>query len=130
VRSLTVAGAAQAFDYFLDNLPVSRLTLVNCYLPRAPKNITSIYNVSMSELTNQSLNRLQESLARLESKTKALQEAVSASHQQRLALEAKIEDAQTRIQNILSKLPPQDDGRQMDLLSNGGVKDDHEPTSH
>jgi len=46
----------------------------------------------MSELTNNSYSRLQDSLERLEGKTKALQEAVEQSHKDRLALETKIED--------------------------------------
>jgi predicted nucleic acid-binding Zn-ribbon protein len=71
----------------------------------------------MSELTNQSFNRLQDSLARLDGKVRTLLEAIEQSNQQRLALETKIEDAQTRIQNILSKLPNQSDTRQMDLLA-------------
>ena len=71
----------------------------------------------MSELTNQSFNRLQDSLARLDGKLRTLLEAIEQSNQQRLALETKIEDAQTRIQNILSKLPNQSDTRQMDLLA-------------
>ena len=73
--------------------------------------------MSMSELTNQSFNRLQDSLARLDGKVRTLLEAIEQSNQQRLALETKIEDAQTRIQNILSKLPNQSDTRQMDLLA-------------
>ena len=71
----------------------------------------------MSELTNISYNRLQDSLARLDGKVRTLLEAIEQSNQQRLALETKIEDAQTRIQNILSKLPNQSDTRQMDLLA-------------
>jgi uncharacterized membrane protein len=73
--------------------------------------------VIMSELTNISYNRLQDSLARLEGKTKALLEAVEQTRKERLSLEAKIEDAQGRIQNILNKLPPQADNGQMDLLA-------------
>lgn len=71
----------------------------------------------MSELTNQPYDRLQDSLTRLNQKTQALLEAVEQSNKQRLTLEAKIEDAQARIQNILSKLPNQADVRQMDLLA-------------
>ena len=74
----------------------------------------------MSELTNQSFNRLQDSLARLDAKVRTLLESIEQSNQQRLALETKIEDAQTRIQNILSKLPNQSDTRQMDLLAGNG----------
>jgi septal ring factor EnvC (AmiA/AmiB activator) len=71
----------------------------------------------MSELTNQSYDRLQDSLARLEAKSQALLEAVEQTHKQRLTLEGKIEDAQARIQHILSKLPPQGNDGQLDLLA-------------
>ena len=54
----------------------------------------------MSELTNQPYDRLQDSLTRLNQKTQALLEAVEQSNKQRLTLEAKIEDAQARIQNL------------------------------
>ena len=76
----------------------------------------------MSELTNQSYDRLQDSLARLESKSKALLDAVEQTHKQRLILEGKIEDAQARIQQILSKLPAQGNDGQLDLLA-GNSKD-------
>ena len=71
----------------------------------------------MSELTNNSYSRLQDSLERLEGKTKALLEAVKQSRKERLTLETKIEDAQGRIQQILEKLPSQADTGQLDLLS-------------
>ena len=71
----------------------------------------------MSELTNISYNRLQDTLARLEGKTKALLDAVEQTRKERLSLESKIEDAQGRIQQILSKLPQQTDNGQMDLLA-------------
>jgi hypothetical protein len=100
----------------LRKTPVSRLTLVDS-LPRAPKNETSIYNIAMSELTNNSHTRLQDSLVRLEGKTKALLAAVEQTHKERLALEDKIEDAQNRIQNILNKLPSPGDTGQLDLLA-------------
>jgi septal ring factor EnvC (AmiA/AmiB activator) len=71
----------------------------------------------MSEITNYSHTRLQESLARLESKSKALLTAVEQTHKERLALEDKIEDAQDRIQSILKKLPNPSDTGQLDLLA-------------
>jgi seryl-tRNA synthetase len=71
----------------------------------------------MSELTNYSHTRLQESLVRLDSKSRALLSAVEQTHKERLALEDKIEDAQARIQQILEKLPSQVDTGQLDLLS-------------
>jgi predicted nucleic acid-binding Zn-ribbon protein len=71
----------------------------------------------MLDLTNNSHTRLQESLARLESKSKELLSAVEQTHKERLALEDKIEDAQNRIQNILNKLPTPSDTGQLDLLA-------------
>jgi predicted nucleic acid-binding Zn-ribbon protein len=71
----------------------------------------------MSELTNYSHTRLQESLVRLDSKSRALLSAVEQTHKERLALEDKIEDAQDRIQNILNKLPSPSDTGQLDLLA-------------
>jgi hypothetical protein len=61
--------------------------------------------------------------------------------QDRIALETKIEDAQKRIQHILSRLPDQGDTRQLNLLSESASSpsnpntpkidnDDHEPTTH
>ena len=117
MRLLTVARAAQVIPGSLSQkTPVSRLTLVDS-LPRAPKNTTSIYNIAMSELTNNPHTRLQDSLVRLEAKTKALLAAVEQTHKERLALENKIEDAQNRIQNILNKLPSPGDSGQLDLLA-------------
>jgi hypothetical protein len=70
----------------------------------------------MSEIISNSHIRLQESLLRLEAKSKALLSAVEQTHKERLALEDKIEDAQNRIQNILNKLPNPSDNGQLDLL--------------
>jgi septal ring factor EnvC (AmiA/AmiB activator) len=71
----------------------------------------------MSELTNNSHTRLQDSLVRLEEKSKALLAAIEQTHKERLALEDKIEDAQNRIQSILNKLPSPGDTGQLDLLA-------------
>ncbi|OZA72312.1 hypothetical protein, partial [Polynucleobacter sp. 39-46-10] len=57
-----------------------------------------------------------ESLHRLSHKIQLISDAVRALHQDRNQLEAKIEDAQKRIQHILSRLPEQSDGRQLNLL--------------
>jgi hypothetical protein len=55
-------------------------------------------------------------------------------HQNRVQLEGKIEDAQKRIQHILSRLPEQHDGRQLNLLGETipptRPEDDSEPTTH
>lgn len=73
-------------------------------------------------------------IQRLSTKIQMIADAVKALHLDRSQLENKIEDAQKRIQHILSRLPEQSDGRQMNLLgetttpTNPG--DDSEPTTH
>ena len=73
------------------------------------------------------------SLQRVSKKIQLLADAVKALHQDRSQLEAKIEDAQKRIQHILSRLPEQSDGRQLNLLSEPATptnpEDDNEPTT-
>lgn len=71
----------------------------------------------MSETVHITRAKLEESLSRIETKLQALLEAVEHNQKERQDLENKIEDAQARIQQILNKLPPQGDVRQMDLLS-------------
>lgn len=75
-----------------------------------------------------------ESLHRLSHKIQLISDAVKALHQDRNQLEAKIEDAQKRIQHILSRLPEQSDGRQLNLLGEPvtppNPEDDNEPTTH
>jgi hypothetical protein len=61
--------------------------------------------------------------------------AVEDARQDRSRLEAKIADAQSRIQHILSRLPEQNDTRQLNLLATDEPNptisgDDHEPTTH
>ena len=74
------------------------------------------------------------SLQRLSNKIQLVAEAVNALHQDRTQLEMKIEDAQKRIQHILSRLPEQSDGRQMNLLGEPATpinpEDSNEPTTH
>ncbi|BDX21097.1 hypothetical protein TUM22923_04180 [Polynucleobacter sp. TUM22923] len=74
------------------------------------------------------------SIERLANKIKLIAEAVKTLHQERLAQETKIEDAQKRIQHILSRLPDQSDTRQMNLLGDAATpttpEDDNEPTTH
>jgi hypothetical protein len=110
-------GGSTGYFLKLTKNPCFPFNFGKLLLPRAPKNSLSIYNRNMSELTNISYNRLQDTLARLEGKTKALLDAVEQTRKERLSLESKIEDAQGRIQQILSKLPPQTDNGQMDLLA-------------
>jgi predicted nucleic acid-binding Zn-ribbon protein len=74
------------------------------------------------------------SVKRLADKVQLITEAVKNLHQNRTQLEGKIEDAQKRIQHILSRLPEQSDGRQMNLLGEAippnNIEDDSEPTTH
>jgi predicted nucleic acid-binding Zn-ribbon protein len=74
------------------------------------------------------------SLQRLSKKIQLISDAVKALHQDRSQLETKIEDAQKRIQHILSRLPEQTDGRQLNLLGEPvtptNPEDDNEPTTH
>ncbi len=96
----------------------------------------------MNEKTPHSLNDLSslvEITKRLTEKISAISKAVEILHQNRVQLECKIEDAQKRIQHILSRLPEQGDSRQLNLLgetpvasnaSTSNQDDDHEPTTH
>jgi predicted nucleic acid-binding Zn-ribbon protein len=74
------------------------------------------------------------SLQRLSKKVQLISDAVKVLHQDRSQLETKIEDAQKRIQHILSRLPEQSDGRQLNLLGEPATptnpEDDNEPTTH
>jgi septal ring factor EnvC (AmiA/AmiB activator) len=74
------------------------------------------------------------SLQRLSRKIHLITDTVKALHQDRNQLETKIEDAQKRIQHILSRLPEQSDGRQLNLLGEPvtpkNPEDDNEPTTH
>ncbi|MBU3620983.1 hypothetical protein [Polynucleobacter sp. CS-Odin-A6] len=74
------------------------------------------------------------SLQRLSKKIQLVTEAVKKLHQDRIQLETKIEDAQKRIQHILSRLPEQSDGRQLNLLGEPAtpinLEDSNEPTTH
>jgi len=75
-----------------------------------------------------------ESLQRLSKKIQLISDAVKTLHQERSQLETKIEDAQKRIQHILSRLPEQSDARQLNLLGDPvtptNPEDDNEPTTH
>ncbi|MDO8715166.1 MAG: hypothetical protein Q7K13_11985 [Polynucleobacter sp.] len=74
------------------------------------------------------------SIQRLSKKIQLIADAVKALHQDRNQLETKIEDAQKRIQHILSRLPEQSDVRQLNLLGEPvaptNPEDDNEPTTH
>ena len=90
----------------------------------------------MSEQTSQppNLDDLSASLERLSEKISLIQDAVRNLNQSRTQLEGKIEDAQKRVQRILSRLPEQNDGRQLNLLGETipptNPEDDNEPTTH
>ena len=82
-----------------------------------------------------SLSNLNQAIARLKNKLTLAAKAVEEARQDRSRLEAKIADAQSRIQHILSRLPEQSDTRQLNLLAvdepNPTISgDDHEPTTH
>ena len=74
------------------------------------------------------------SIHRVAGKIQVIAEAVQNLNQNRAQLENKIEDAQKRIQHILSRLPEQSDGRQLNLLGEAippnHPEDDNEPTTH
>ena len=74
------------------------------------------------------------SIDRVAGKIQAITEAVQNLSQNRVQLENKIEDAQKRIQHILSRLPEQSDGRQLNLLGEAisptNPEEDNEPTTH
>jgi predicted nucleic acid-binding Zn-ribbon protein len=84
--------------------------------------------------TANDLDAITASVKRLSEKILAITDIVNSLVQDRSSLEAKIEDAQSRIQHILSRLPEQTDGRQMNLLGEGAPpsnpEDDNEPTTH
>jgi FtsZ-binding cell division protein ZapB len=86
------------------------------------------------DLTDTEIESISRSVKRLSDKVQAIAEAVKNLTQNRVQLEGKIEGAQKRIQHILSRLPEQSDGRQLNLLGETipptNVEDDSEPTTH
>ena len=90
-------------------------------------------SLSAGELASD-MDALCASVNRVAGKIQAIAEAVQNLNQNRAQLENKIEDAQKRIQHILSRLPEQSDGRQLNLLGEVAVpnnpEDDNEPTTH
>lgn len=83
---------------------------------------------------SEAIDTIASDLQRLSTKIQMISDAVKTLHQDRSQLESKIEDAQKRIQHILSRLPEQSDGRQMNLLGEttppANPEDDNEPTTH
>lgn len=89
----------------------------------------------MSDSSTSTLASLHTAIARVKDKLAAASKAVEEARQDRNRLEAKIADAQSRIQHILSRLPEQNDTRQLNLLGSTEPNptisgDDHEPTTH
>ena len=80
------------------------------------------------------LGALSASIQHLSERIALIQDAVKNLVQDRALQENKIEDAQKRIQHILSRLPEQSDGRQLNLLGEAipptTPEDDSEPTTH
>jgi chromosome segregation ATPase len=96
------------------------------------------YNGAMSDAFHpieSSLGNLNQAIARLKDKLTLATKAIEEARQDRARLETKIADAQNRIQHILSRLPEQNDRRQLNLLATDEPNptisgDDHEPTTH
>jgi FtsZ-binding cell division protein ZapB len=86
------------------------------------------------DLSDMKIESISASIKRLTDKVQVISEAVQNLTQNRVQLEGKIEGAQKRIQHILSRLPEQSDGRQLNLLSVAipptNAEDDSEPTTH
>ena len=74
------------------------------------------------------------SINRVAEKIQAISEAVQKLNLNNAQLEGKIDDAHKRVQRILSRLPDQSDGRQLNLLGEAvppnTSEDDNEPTTH
>jgi hypothetical protein len=87
-----------------------------------------------TDQTDTEIESISTSVKRLSGKVLAITEEVTNLTQNRAELESKIEGAQKRIQHILSRLPEQTDGRQMNLLGEAipptNAEDDSEPTTH
>jgi predicted nucleic acid-binding Zn-ribbon protein len=80
------------------------------------------------------LDTLSTSIARISEKIASIEDAVKNLTQNRAQLEGKIDEAHKRVQRILSRLPEQNDGRQLNLLGESipptNSEDDSEPTTH
>jgi FtsZ-binding cell division protein ZapB len=86
------------------------------------------------DLSDTEIESISTSVKRLTAKVQVIAEAVKNLSRNRVQLEGKIEGAQKRIQHILSRLPEQSDGRQLNLLGEAipptNAEDDSEPTTH
>lgn len=80
------------------------------------------------------LKSLCAAVAQISDKIALITEAVKNLSQDRSQLEGKIDEAHKRVQRILSRLPDQSDGRQLNLLGEvptpNNPEDDNEPTTH
>ena len=89
--------------------------------------------LSTDELASD-MDALCASINRVAEKIQAISEAVQKLNLNKLQLEGKIDDAHKRVQRILSRLPDQSDGRQLNLLGEvippNTSEDDNEPTTH
>ena len=89
--------------------------------------------LSTGELASD-MDALCASINRVAEKIQAISEAVQKLNLNKVQLEGKIDDAQKRVQRILSRLPDQSDGRQLNLLGEvatpNNPEDDNEPTTH
>ena len=89
--------------------------------------------LSTGEL-NSDMDALCASINRIAEKIQAISEAVQKLNLNNVQLEGKIDEAQKRVQRILSRLPDQSDGRQLNLLGEvatpNNPEDDNEPTTH
>ena len=74
------------------------------------------------------------SIGRVAGKIQIISDAVKNLNLNKVQLEGKIDDAHKRVQRILSRLPEQSDGRQLNLLGEAipptTPEDDNEPTTH
>jgi hypothetical protein len=86
------------------------------------------------DLSDTQIEPISASVRRLTDKVQVITETVQNLMQNRVQLEGKIEGAQKRIQHILSRLPEQSDGRQLNLLGVAipptNAEDDSEPITH
>lgn len=115
--------------------------MVSALKPQNASLVSWGYNANMSELSpptpsdNASdLESLGAAIARLIEKVAMISDAVNNLSQNRTQLEGKIDEAHKRVQRILSRLPEQSDGRQLNLLGDAipptNSEDDSEPTTH
>jgi len=122
--------------YKLESPKTSIRWINNGILAGFPKSSSKSYNGDMSDqypFSSGDLGSLEASIQRLTEKIAQVVAAVQKLAADRVQLEEKIEDAQKRIQHILSRLPEQTDGRQMNLLGESSTpepEDGNEPTTH